>query len=128
MYVECVRAMMLNSTKPIFATAAGAEDLVYIIEMAEAVAGSATELQEKPFLIHYSEPTPPLVHSYGAVQKLFLCADRRVPITYVPGAMLGASAPVTLAGGVAQANAEALSGIVTSSVPRGHPSFRAGRW
>lgn len=112
MYVECVRAMMLNSTKPIFATAAGAEDLVYIIEMAEAVAGGATELQEKPFLIHYSEPTPPLVHSYGAVQKLFLCADRKVPITYVPGAMLGASAPVTLAGGVAQANAEALSGIV----------------
>ncbi len=112
MYVECVRAMMMNSTKPIFTTAAGAEDLLYIIEMAEAVAGGAAELREKPFLIHYSEPTPPLFHSYGAVQKLFLCADRGIPITYVPGAMLGASAPVTLAGGVAQANAEALSGIV----------------
>jgi trimethylamine--corrinoid protein Co-methyltransferase len=112
MYIECVRAMMLNSIKPIFTTAAGAEDLAYIIEMGEAVAGGREQLREKPFIIHYSEPTPPLFHSYGAVQKLFLCADRGVPITYVPGAMLGGSAPVTIAGGVAQANAEALSGIV----------------
>jgi len=112
MYIECVRAMMMNSPKPIFTTAAGAEDLAYIIEMAEVVAGGVEQLREKPFLIHYSEPTPPLLHSYGAVQKVFLCADKGVPITYVPGAMLGASAPVTVAGGVVQANAEALSGIV----------------
>jgi trimethylamine--corrinoid protein Co-methyltransferase len=112
MYIECFRAQVENSTKPIFFTAAGQEDLAIILEMAGAVAGGAERLREKPFLIQYSEPTPPLTHSFGAVSKLFLCADRGIPITYTPGAILGASAPVTLAGGIAQANAEALSGIV----------------
>ena len=35
-----------------------------------------------------------------------------VPVCYTPAAMLGASAPVTLAGGLVQTNAEALSGMV----------------
>jgi trimethylamine--corrinoid protein Co-methyltransferase len=52
------------------------------------------------------------VHSYGALRKLFLCADKGVPITYVPGGILGGTAPVTLAGGVVQENAEMLSGLV----------------
>ncbi len=112
MYVENVRAMLKNSTKPIFNTAAGKEDLAYIIEMCEAVAGGEDALRAKPLFIHYSEPTPPLTHSYGAVNKLFLCADKGVPICYPPGAVLGGSAPATLAGGIVQANAEALSGIV----------------
>ncbi|MCP4515026.1 MAG: trimethylamine methyltransferase, partial [Delftia sp.] len=101
-----------NSTKPIFFTAAGQADLAYVIEMAAAVAGGEQALRQKPFLIHYSEPTPPLTHSYGALAKLFLCAEKGIPICYAPAAMLGASAPVTLAGALVQTNAEALSGLV----------------
>ena len=112
MYIECVKAMMENSIKPIFFTAAGEEDLEFIIEMAATVAGGKEALRERPFLIHYSEPTAPLTHSHGAVRKLFLCAEKGIPVCYPPGDMLGASTPVTLAGGIVQANAEALSGIV----------------
>ena len=112
MYVECARSMMENSVKPIFFTAAGREDLAVIIEMAAVVAGGREALADKPFMIHYSEPTAPLTHSRSAVQKLLLCAEKRIPICYTPGDMLGASIPVTLAGGIVQANAEALSGIV----------------
>jgi trimethylamine--corrinoid protein Co-methyltransferase len=112
MYIECAKAMMENSTKPIFFTAAGQEDLAVIQEMASAVAGGDDALREKPFLIHYSEPTAPLTHSYGALRKLFLCAEKGIPINYTPGDILGASIPVTLAGGIVVANAEALSGIV----------------
>ena len=122
MYIECFRTMVENSIKPIFFTAAGGDDLSAIIDMAAAVAGSPAALREKPFLIHYSEPTAPLQHSFGAVSKLFLCAERGVPITYTPGTILGASGPVTLAGGVVQANAEALSGIVLHQLrARGAP-------
>jgi trimethylamine--corrinoid protein Co-methyltransferase len=116
MYLECVKAMLENSIKPIFFTAAGLEDLTLIMEMAAVVAGGKQALRNKPFLIHYSEPTAPLTHSYGAVQKLFLCADNSFPICYTPGDALGATTPVTLAGGIAQANAEALSGIVLHQV------------
>jgi trimethylamine--corrinoid protein Co-methyltransferase len=118
MYIECVRAMLQNTVKPVFTTAGGAEDLAVIIEMAEEVAGGEAALREKPTLIHYSEPTPPLVHSYGALRKLFLCADKGVPITYVPGGILGGTSPVTLAGGIVQQNAEMLSGLVLHQLRR----------
>jgi len=116
MYIACAKAMMENSTKPIFFTAAGWQDLAVILEMAAAVAGGEDALREHPFLIHYSEPTAPLTHSYGAVCKVFLCAEKGVPICYTPGDILGATTPVTLAGGIVQANAEALSGIVLHQV------------
>jgi trimethylamine--corrinoid protein Co-methyltransferase len=116
MYIECAKAMMENSVKPIFFTAAGQEDLTFIVEMAVAVAGGEDALREKPFIIHYSEPTAPLTHSYGAIRKLFLCAEKGIPICYTPGDSLGATTPVTLAGGIVQANAEALSGIVLHQV------------
>jgi len=112
MYVACARAMMENTGKPLFCTAGGPEDLAVVVEMAAAVAGGEAALRERPFIIHYSEPTAPLSHSHNAVRKLFLCAERGVPICYTPGDILGASTPVTLAGGIVQANAEALSGIV----------------
>ena len=112
MYINCVKAMLENSVKPIFFTAAGKEDLEFIIKMAEIVAGGKKELKSKPFLIHYSEPTAPISHSYGALNKLFLCAAKEIPICYTPAVLLGGTSPVTLAGGIVQANAEALSGIV----------------
>jgi trimethylamine--corrinoid protein Co-methyltransferase len=112
MYVACFKALVENSIKPIFFTAAGEEDLSVIVEMAAAVAGGEEKLKEKPFLIQYSEPTSPLSHSYGAIRKIFLCADKGVPINYTPGMLSGASGPVTLAGAITLANAEALSGII----------------
>jgi trimethylamine--corrinoid protein Co-methyltransferase len=86
--------------------------------MAAAIAGCEDTLREKPFIIQYSEPTAPLSHSYGAINKLFLCAEKGIPISYHPGDILGGSAPVTLAGGIAQANAEGLSGIVLHQLKR----------
>lgn len=112
MGIEAVKTQLENSTKPIFFTAAGEADLAVIYEMAAVVAGGEDCLAKKPLLIHYSEPMSPLTHSTGAVEKLFYCADRRLPITYTPGMMSGASAPVTTAGAVIQGNAEALSGVV----------------
>ena len=112
MYIKCFKTLVENSTKPIFFTAAGEDDLSVMIEMAATIAGGEIHLAEKPFLIHYSEPTSPLSHSPGAIRKLFLCADKRIPITYTPGMVPGASGPVTLAGAITVANAEALSGIV----------------
>jgi trimethylamine--corrinoid protein Co-methyltransferase len=111
-YIEQFRAQVENSLKPIFFTAAGAEDLALIFDMAAAVAGDDGLLREKPFLIHYSEPTAPLTHSPGAIKKLFLCAEKRIPICYVPGILQGGTGPVTVAGSLIQGNAEALSGIV----------------
>jgi trimethylamine--corrinoid protein Co-methyltransferase len=112
MYFHCVKTMLENATKPVFFTAAGLQDLEFIHEMAALLAGSRDEFTRKPFLIHYSEPTAPLSHSYGAVNKLFYCAEHGIPVCYTAGDLVGGATPVTLAGAVAQANAESLSGVV----------------
>jgi trimethylamine--corrinoid protein Co-methyltransferase len=106
------KALMANSTKPIYFTAGGAEDLAVILEMAADVREGKDRLREKPFLIHYAEPISPLVHSSGAVDKLFMCADNGIPLNYAPALLSGGSGPVTLAGAIVVANAEALSGLV----------------
>ena len=112
MYIECFKAIVENSSKPIFFTAAGREDLGVICEMAAAVAGGEDHLREKPFVIHYAETYSPLTHTHSGVEKLFLCADKGLPVNYTQGMLAGASGPVTLAGAIAVANAEALSGVV----------------
>ncbi len=112
LYLDSFKSQLEHSTKPIFFTAAGLEDIQLIAEMAAAVAGHGDHLRHKPFLIHYSEPLSPLIHTYGAVSKLLFCADQHIPVTYAPGMMSGATAPITLAGALAMGNAEALSGIV----------------
>ena len=112
MYIDSFNAELENSIKPIFFTAAGLEDLQVINNMAAEVMGGHKILRKKPILIHYAEPLSPLAHSFGAVNKLFFCADNGIPVNYTPGMMSGASAPVTLAGAITTGNAEALSGIV----------------
>jgi len=111
-YLDAFKAQLEYSTKPVLFTAAGLEDMRLIGQMAAAVAGGRENLRRKPFLIHYCEPSSPLVHSAGAVDKLLCCADHRIPVTYTPGMMSGATGPVTLAGALALGNAEALSGLV----------------
>lgn len=106
------KALVENSAKPIYFTASKPDDLAVILEMAAEAVGGEEKLREKPFLIHYSEPISPLVHSPDAVQKLFMCADKRIPLNYVPALLSGASGPVTMAGAIVVANAEALSGLV----------------
>jgi len=111
-FIAEFKAMVTHSPKPVYFTAAARLDLEYIIAMAAVAAGGNDRLQEKPFLIHYAEPVSPLVHSAGAVDKLLCCAENGIPLNYVPALMSGATGPVTLAGAVATANAEALSGLV----------------
>ena len=112
LYLDAFKSQLEHSTKPIFFSAGGLENIRLIQEMAVAVAGGSDKLRRKPFLIHYSEPFSPLMHSAGAVEKLLFCADHHIPVTYPPGMMSGATGPVTLAGALAMGNAEALSGLV----------------
>jgi trimethylamine---corrinoid protein Co-methyltransferase len=121
-YIRCFQLEVENSVKPIFFTAGSLQDLKVILEMASAVAGSREELARYPFLIQYSEPTSPLTHSEEAVSKLICCAENRVPINYTPALLAGSTGPVTLAGALCVALAEALSGLVIHQlVNRGAP-------
>ncbi|MEJ2724101.1 MAG: trimethylamine methyltransferase family protein [Deltaproteobacteria bacterium] len=121
-YIRCFQLEVENSVKPVFFTAESQQDLKTILDMAAAVAGGTEALSAFPFLIHYSEPTSPLAHSEEAVSKLILCSERRIPVNYTPALLAGATGPVTLAGALSVAAAEALSGLtIHQLVHKGAP-------
>jgi trimethylamine--corrinoid protein Co-methyltransferase len=117
-YIRCFQLEVENSVKPIFFTAGSLQDLMIILDMAAAAAGSKEELSRYPFLIHYSEPTSPLTHSEEAASKLICCAENRIPINYTPALLAGSTGPVTLAGALSVSVAEALSGLVIHQLAR----------
>jgi trimethylamine--corrinoid protein Co-methyltransferase len=80
--------------------------------MAAAAAGGMDELRLNPTLLLYSEPSTPLKHSETATGKLLYMAEEALPIVHSPAPMMGGTAPVTLAGGMALGNAEVLSSLV----------------
>ena len=83
-----------------------------IVDIAAAVTGGREELSRKPIFVLYDEPTSPLVHIKEAMEKLMFMAENNLPTNYSPGIMAGGTSPVTMAGAIAQANAEILAGLV----------------
>lgn len=104
--------MLKNSTKPQVVIAEDASTLADIIEMASAAVGGKERLRHRPHFALYCEPTSPLQLPFESVDKLLLAAATGVPVNFACGAVAGASTPVTVAGTVAQAGAEALCGLV----------------
>jgi trimethylamine--corrinoid protein Co-methyltransferase len=121
-YIRCFQLEVENSVKPIFFTAGSERDLRVILDLASVVAGGREKLSAYPFLIHYSEPTSPLSHSEEALSKLICCAENGIPVNYTPALLAGSTGPVTLAGALDVALAEALSGLVIHQlVEKGAP-------
>lgn len=106
-------AMLKNSTKPqVLICGPDIKALEDIVKMGAAVAGSRELLTRYPRFLLLVDPTSPLVHSGEALEKLMFMAKNRLPVIYAPGIMAGATSPVTMAGAIAQANAEILAGLV----------------
>jgi len=120
-------AMVTCTSKPIVFTSHHRQGLLDILEMSAVIVGGKANLQQNPFLACYSEPISPLRHTIDGTQKLLTCAEWGIPVIYTPGLMAGATGPVTLAGAVAVANAELLSGLVIHQLKkRGAPFIYGG--
>ena len=111
-------AMVLNTNKPIIFTAYDKEGIDYIFKMASVAMGGEEKFRENPFLLHYAEPTSPLIHSKPTIDNLFACVERDIPFMYVPGASMGATAPMTFAGGYVQTSAEFLVGLILTQLKK----------
>ncbi|HSO27123.1 MAG TPA: trimethylamine methyltransferase family protein [Anaerolineales bacterium] len=122
-----MRAMLMNSTKPILFVTTEFEGCVDVIRMAEAVAGGAEALRRNPICACYINVTHPMRHNQEALQKLLFLADKGLPTTYTPVVLRGATGPVTAAGAIALANAGELAGLVISQLKReGTPIILTG--
>ncbi|MBW2133200.1 MAG: trimethylamine methyltransferase family protein [Deltaproteobacteria bacterium] len=111
-YLKSFQAMAESSTKPIVCTAEGVLDLQGMYAIAGILRGGEEALQEKPYFIHYAEPTSPRKHPVKSLEKLLFCAEKGIPVVYSPAPLAGATAPITIAGHVAQGLAECFCGLV----------------
>ena len=111
-------AMVMNTRKPIVATAWNLKNLKNLVKMAEAVAGGKDALRENPFLVMYTEPVSPLQLAVEPTEKILHMSEQGLPVICGTGKVGGASCPVTIAGAVAQGTAEALSGVLLAQLKR----------
>ena len=125
-YLESFRAMASNTTKPMVVTAENAGDLEVMWRAAGELRGGAEKLRAKPYFVMYGEPSSPLEHPADSLEKLLFCADRGIPAIYSPAPLAGATAPITVAGHIAQGVAESLFGMVIHQVRRPGSPFLFG--
>jgi len=104
--------MIKHSSKPQVVVAGDRGSLHGMTALAASILpGGREELMRKPRFLLYDEPTSPLVHTFEAIDKLIYAAENRIPSNYSAGMMAGATGPVTPAGAVTLAAAEALFGL-----------------
>jgi trimethylamine--corrinoid protein Co-methyltransferase len=122
-----MRAMLMNSTKPILFVTTEFEGCVDVIQMAEAVTGGEGALRRNPICACYINVTSPMRHNEEALRKLLYLAGKGLPTTYTPMVLRGATGPVTAAGAIALANAGELAGLLIAQLKReGTPVILTG--
>jgi trimethylamine--corrinoid protein Co-methyltransferase len=110
-YVYIAAELLKNTTKPVMLFFNNRASTRFIMELFEIVAGSGEEVMKYPFGYFLFEPISPLKFPVDGVDLLFEACRYEVPVAVAPLALLGATAPGTLAGTIAQQNAEILAGI-----------------
>jgi len=104
--------MLEHTTKPLVFVTNDQASCQRAIDMAAAVAGGYQQLKEGQQILLYSEPSSPLQQSETAIDKLLLMADHELPVVHSPGPLMGGTAPITMAAGLAMSLAEILSALV----------------
>ncbi|SHI13900.1 trimethylamine---corrinoid protein Co-methyltransferase [Desulfosporosinus lacus DSM 15449] len=124
--VHAFQAMLENTNKPIIHWGFGIDQYQDIIDMAAAVAGGLEALQRDPFILLYSESSPPLRHSVEAIDKAIFAAKNNIPIVYTPCTFSGGVAPATMAATLVIAVADSLVGLVAGQLVRKGSGFVMG--
>ncbi len=113
--------------KPIRVTTTDHKDTLSIMEMAYMVAGGKEAYKEHPFLTHHYCPVvSPLTMDNLSTENVMFFAAEGLPVypTIVPNA--GLTSPMSMAGTLAQGNAEFLSALVLMQmVKEGTPTIYA---
>lgn len=110
------KALLTHTRKPIHTHAYCEKHADKIIAMAAETMGGMDELKKKPRLIFNINTFSPLTMRKDAAEVIRSAAKANVPFLVTAGCMGGATSPVTLAGELAQANAEILSHIIYSKL------------
>lgn len=108
----------LTSDKCLMTGSGDREQLLALMELAMCAFGSKTELIRQPRLLTIVNTNTPLQMDRRMLDTLLTFAEYGQPVAVTSGAMAGSTAPVTLAGMLAVANAEVLAAIALAQMVR----------
>jgi len=110
--IKTQEAMMKNSSKCISGYALNVPTIDLLAKMWACVTGGIEELRKRPLLDVYASPSSPLTYDAHASDVMVRGAEYGVPVDIVPCPICGGTATITIAGGLAQQNAELLAGVM----------------
>jgi trimethylamine--corrinoid protein Co-methyltransferase len=112
-------AALRNTNKPLISTGIEKpEDVPYVIEMAAACCGGMDAFLQHPTVIIPVSPVSPLTFSDDCAEAMIVAVELGAPLMPVPCPALGSTAPITLAGALAQQHAELLTSFLIAACTR----------
>lgn len=127
-HLEAIRAVAILGDGPLFGYSLGRQRILDVIEMTRIVrAVSPEELVQQPSMMSIINANSPLQYDIPMLKGVIELARHGQVICFTPFTLAGAMAPVSLAGAIAQQNAEALAGFTLSQLVRpGAPVIYGG--
>ena len=111
--INTAYAALAGTSKHVMTSASDAAHVRDLAEMCFLLAGSAEAFHARPFLsLNINHAVPPLRFDPEACDVLLSGAGLGLPVMVNTFGQMGASSPVTIAGCLAQTNAETLAGMV----------------
>jgi len=125
--VAVAAEMIRNTTKPITFWFHDRASAKYIVEMLIALRGDRASAESHPICYPFLEPISPLRFPFNGIDLLFETAELNLPVPIGPMAQMGLSAPMSIAGTMAQQHAEILAGVcITQLIRPGMPVCYGG--
>jgi trimethylamine--corrinoid protein Co-methyltransferase len=125
--VEVFATLLRHTTKPVTFWYHDRASARYINEIMAVVRGDEARAAAQPLCYPFLEPISPLRFPFNGVDLLYETARLNLPVPIGPMAQMGLSAPMSLAGTMAQENAEILAGIcITQLIRPGMPVCYGG--
>ncbi len=84
----------------------------YAVEMAKVIAGDGETMRQRPPLSSLICNIAPLAQDKGGLESALVFAEARLPVGFMSMATAGSTAPATIAGTIAVADAEMVSAMV----------------
>ena len=105
--VRCLARMLHYTDKPFMFSAFSGEGMRWLRRLTEVVQSG----ERQPRLMVLSSVNSPLIYGWGQCEAAMVSAEVGIPVCVNSSAVSGVTAPVTLAGAVAQINAEMLAAL-----------------
>ena len=114
MEVRALERMLRHTDKPLMVSAVSGEGMRWVQRLCEV-----TQARDRlPRAVVLSSVNSPLTYGYGQVEAAMVSAELGIPVFYNSSAVAGVGAPTTLAGSVAQMNAEMLAALAIIQLHR----------